>query len=84
MSLLSFILPDYFGEDIEEAISKIFSGKAGTNKDNMNLLSKQRILRAKKIMTPFVLRRKKKDVSPMILRPISLLFIQLAILRGGG
>ena len=61
-SLLGFILPSVFkehGEDLEA----IFSHKAKTT-DNSHaaLLSNQRITRAKSMMTPFVLRRKKHQV----------------------
>lgn len=62
MALLSFILPKLFTEEIEVAIKEIFSGKAGTKQDTGNFLSKHRIFRAKKIMQPFVLRRRKMDV----------------------
>ncbi|CDS10310.1 hypothetical protein LRAMOSA02986 [Lichtheimia ramosa] len=62
VSLLTFILPDMLLE-YEEEVSKIFKIKAASNKDSTaQILSQQRIARAKKMMTPFVLRRRKTDV----------------------
>ncbi|KAI8144965.1 SNF2 family N-terminal domain-containing protein [Fennellomyces sp. T-0311] len=67
VSLLMFIMPDML-IDYEEEIRKIFKIKSITNKDNRTsassaqILSQQRIARAKKMMTPFVLRRRKADV----------------------
>lgn len=70
VSLLTFIMPDMLLEN-EEEIRKIFKIKAvttnvGTAADkrmsSAQLLSRQRIARAKKMMTPFVLRRRKADV----------------------
>ena len=62
VSLLGFILPSVFREHSED-LEAIFSHKAKTT-DNSHeaLLSNQRIARAKSIMTPFVLRRKKHQV----------------------
>lgn len=57
-SLLSFILPDQF-RDANESLRAIFKVQPGSQ---TNLLSRERILRAKKMMTPFVLRRKKAQV----------------------
>ncbi len=58
VSLLSFILPEQFKEagDSMKAIFKVTPGASG------NLLSRERTSRAKKMMTPFVLRRKKAQV----------------------
>ncbi|KAK9379808.1 SNF2 family N-terminal domain-containing protein [Kockiozyma suomiensis] len=66
ISLLAFILPHLFKERKEE-LAGIFKHKAKTTTDttdasNMALLSAQRISRAKTMMTPFVLRRKKDQV----------------------
>lgn len=62
VSLLGFILPSVFNEHIED-LSYIFSHKAKTTDDShAALLSAQRIVRAKAMMTPFVLRRKKYQV----------------------
>ncbi|GAA5859842.1 hypothetical protein JCM8547_004353 [Rhodosporidiobolus lusitaniae] len=58
VSLLSFILPEQF-RDANESLRAIF--KVGPGQQN-NLLSRERINRAKKMMTPFVLRRKKAQV----------------------
>lgn len=58
-SVLNFILPEYF-EDAEDALRAIF--KVSTNQ-HANLLSKQRVSRAQKMMRPFVLRRRKDQVS---------------------
>ena len=61
-SLLGFILPSLF-KDHSEDLEAIFSHKAKTSDDShAALLSEQRIARAKSIMTPFVLRRKKHQV----------------------
>ncbi|TGZ81889.1 hypothetical protein EX30DRAFT_318508 [Ascodesmis nigricans] len=63
-SLLAFILPSVFQEK-KEALQSIFKYKAKTTDDeesNSALLSQQRIRRARAMMTPFVLRRKKTQV----------------------
>ncbi|PHZ12877.1 putative DNA repair and recombination protein RAD54B [Rhizopus microsporus ATCC 52813] len=56
VSLLTFIMPNTF-KNYEEEIRSIFKIKT-----NESLLQKKRIIRAKQMMTPFLLRRKKKDV----------------------
>lgn len=62
VSLLAFILPSVFKENSED-LEAIFRHKAKTNDDShAALLSEQRISRAKSMMTPFVLRRKKHQV----------------------
>ncbi|EGE77317.1 SNF2 family helicase/ATPase [Blastomyces dermatitidis ATCC 18188] len=61
-SLLGFILPSVFRERKED-LEYIFSAKAKTVDDtHAALLSAQRIARAKSMLTPFVLRRKKHQV----------------------
>ena len=61
-SLLGFILPSLF-RDHSQDLEAIFSHKAKTSNDShAALLSNQRISRAKSMMTPFVLRRKKHQV----------------------
>lgn len=61
-SLLGFILPSLFREHSQD-LEAIFSHKAKTTDDShAALLSDQRIARAKSMMTPFVLRRKKHQV----------------------
>lgn len=62
VSLLAFILPSVFKEHSED-LEAIFRHKAKTSDDShAALLSEQRISRAKSMMTPFVLRRKKHQV----------------------
>ncbi|WFD22110.1 DNA helicase [Malassezia equina] len=58
VSLLNFILPDYF-TDVEEALAAIFKVKQGASTTQ---LSQQRVERAKRMMQPFVLRRRKDQV----------------------
>jgi SWI/SNF-related matrix-associated actin-dependent regulator 1 of chromatin subfamily A len=61
-ALLGFILPGVFRERQEE-LEYIFKNKATTrDSDHAALLSAQRIARAKSMLTPFVLRRKKDQV----------------------
>ncbi|MCO5609744.1 hypothetical protein L7F22_063976 [Adiantum nelumboides] len=55
ISLLKFIMPAYF-RGAEEALGQIFKV------NHQSQLSKERVSRAKKMMQPFVLRRKKIDV----------------------
>ena len=62
VSLLNFILPELF-TDLTDSLESIFKFKATTtDADHAALLSKQRIQRARSMMTPFVLRRKKQQV----------------------
>jgi len=64
VSLLAFILPKVFKEQ-QEDLQSIFKFKAKTTDDadsNSALLSKERIKRARSMMTPFVLRRRKEQV----------------------
>lgn len=58
VSLLNFILPDYF-TDAEEALGAIFKVRQGAGTSQ---LSRQRVERAKRMMRPFVLRRRKDKV----------------------
>ncbi|KAG0650588.1 ATP-dependent helicase fft2 [Hyphodiscus hymeniophilus] len=61
-SLLAFILPEVFKE-VEDELAYIFKIKATTrDADHGALLSTQRINRARSMLTPFVLRRKKHQV----------------------
>lgn len=61
-SLLGFILPSVFRQHSED-LEYIFGHKAKTTgESHAALLSVQRIARAKSMMTPFVLRRKKHQV----------------------
>ena len=64
VSLLGFILPSVFNEHSED-LAAIFSHKAkttDTDESHAALLSTERIARAKSMMAPFVLRRKKHQV----------------------
>lgn len=65
VSLLSFILPDIFASRKDD-LAGIFKHKAKSTDNSTDgrnpLLSEQRITKAKTMMTPFVLRRKKDQV----------------------
>ena len=62
VSLLAFIMPDLFKKHRSD-LDIIFSHKAKTTDDShAALLSSQRVARARSMMTPFVLRRKKHQV----------------------
>ncbi|KAF9529360.1 SNF2 family N-terminal domain-containing protein [Crepidotus variabilis] len=58
VSLLNFILPDQFADSLE-SLRAIFKVRGDAK---VSLLSQERISRAKKMMTPFVLRRRKDQV----------------------
>ncbi|KAH0827825.1 putative snf2 family dna-dependent atpase [Lanmaoa asiatica] len=58
VSLLNFILPNLLGETMD-SLRAIFKTKGDAK---VALLSQERISRAKKMMTPFVLRRRKDQV----------------------
>lgn len=57
-SLMNFILPEQFADTIGE-MRAIFKVKGDSK---ISLLSQERVSRAKKMMTPFVLRRRKDQV----------------------
>lgn len=61
-SLLNFILPKQFAGSID-SLRAIFKVKGDTK---VTLLSQERVSRAKKMMTPFVLRRRKDQVLVII------------------
>jgi SWI/SNF-related matrix-associated actin-dependent regulator 1 of chromatin subfamily A len=63
VAILGFIRPDMFHER-EAALDYIFKHKATTKDptENAALLSAQRIMRARSMVTPFILRRKKHQV----------------------
>jgi SWI/SNF-related matrix-associated actin-dependent regulator 1 of chromatin subfamily A len=62
VSVLAFIMPDMFSE-CKENLSYIFKYKAKTSEDDhAALFSKQRISRARSMMAPFILRRRKDQV----------------------
>ena len=62
-SILAFLMPDIF-QEVEENLEIVFKHKAKVNESESHdaLLSTQRIQRARSMMTPFVLRRKKAQV----------------------
>ncbi|KAF2636639.1 hypothetical protein P280DRAFT_408938 [Massarina eburnea CBS 473.64] len=65
LSILAFLMPDIFNtEDIKDSVAIVFKHKAKVTESNSHeaLLSTQRINRARSMMTPFVLRRKKAQV----------------------
>lgn len=55
---MNFILPDQFEESLE-SLRAIFKAKGDSK---VTLLAQERVSRAKKMMTPFVLRRRKDQV----------------------
>ncbi len=59
-SLMNFILPNHF-EETMGSLRAIFKVKGDSK---VTLLAEERVSRAKKMMTPFVLRRRKDQVSP--------------------
>jgi len=62
VALLAFIMPSIFNEK-QEHLEYIFKHKAKTTEsDHSALLSDTRIKRARSMMTPFILRRKKHQV----------------------
>ncbi|THG99947.1 hypothetical protein EW026_g2522 [Hermanssonia centrifuga] len=58
VSLMNFILPAQFARNME-ALRAVFKAKGDSK---VTLLAQQRVSRAKKMMTPFVLRRRKDQV----------------------
>lgn len=79
VAILAFILPAVFAT-LEEQLQFIFSVKATTkDTDHAALLSKQRIDRARSILTPFVLRRKKEQVLKHL--PAKILRVEYATLH---
>ncbi|KAK7053332.1 DNA-dependent ATPase fun30 [Paramarasmius palmivorus] len=58
VSLMNFILPDQFADAIDD-LRAIFKVKGDSK---VSLLAQERVSRAKKMMTPFVLRRRKDQV----------------------
>ncbi len=59
---MNFILPDQFSESMPE-LRAIFKAKGDSK---VTLLAQERVSRAKKMMTPFVLRRRKDQVGVKI------------------
>ncbi|PFH51523.1 hypothetical protein AMATHDRAFT_58959 [Amanita thiersii Skay4041] len=58
VSLMNFILPNHFADSID-SLRAIFKVKGDSK---ITLLAQERVSRAKKMMTPFVLRRRKDQV----------------------
>ncbi|XP_075151589.1 SWI/SNF-related, matrix-associated actin-dependent regulator of chromatin, subfamily a, containing DEAD/H box 1 [Haematobia irritans] len=63
MSLLCFVMPSFFGKNVED-IKSLFAKKSKVENGNeeMSQFQETQVERAKRIMKPFVLRRLKKDV----------------------
>jgi SWI/SNF-related matrix-associated actin-dependent regulator 1 of chromatin subfamily A len=64
-SILAFLMPDIFNkEEVKDSVATVFKHKAKVTESDTHdtLLSTQRINRARSMMTPFVLRRKKAQV----------------------
>lgn len=55
---MNFILPSHFAEEME-SLRAIFKVKGDSK---VSMLAQERVSRAKKMMTPFVLRRRKDQV----------------------
>ncbi|KAF1944077.1 hypothetical protein EJ02DRAFT_452695 [Clathrospora elynae] len=65
MSILGFLMPEVFqADDVQEMLQILFKHKAKTmeSDSHSSLLSAQRIQRARTMLTPFILRRKKAQV----------------------
>ncbi|CAL1706892.1 unnamed protein product [Somion occarium] len=58
LSLMNFILPEHFEGELE-SLRAVFKTKGDTK---VTLLAQERVSRAKKMLTPFVLRRRKDQV----------------------
>ncbi|CAB3985862.1 SWI SNF-related matrix-associated actin-dependent regulator of chromatin subfamily A containing [Paramuricea clavata] len=65
MSLLSFVMPDMFAERIEGI--KLLFGDNKVKQNKETAYQKEKVIQAKRIMEPFVLRRVKTDVLGNIL-----------------
>ncbi|KAI1259290.1 SNF2 family N-terminal domain-containing protein [Xylariaceae sp. FL1019] len=63
LTLLHFVEPDLFGDEIFDQLDTIFEAKV-PNKEihNFAALAKERVSNARKIMEPFILQRRKEDV----------------------
>ena len=66
---MNFILPDQFADDLD-SLRAVFKTKGDSK---VTLLAQQRVSRAKKMMTPFVLRRRKDQVRSVLLHFITIL-----------
>jgi SWI/SNF-related matrix-associated actin-dependent regulator 1 of chromatin subfamily A len=69
LSLMIFIMPKLFAEH-EEVLRTMFKVKVDATSEKSTLLSQERIIRARHMLAPFVLRRKKihvlKDLPPKV------------------
>src|ERR1700722_1117449 len=75
---MNFILPSQFAESLA-SLRAIFKVKGDAK---VSLLSQERISRAKKMMTPFVLRRRKDQVCfPQFSRIFNLTYVVLKVLK---
>ncbi|KAI0404902.1 SNF2 family N-terminal domain-containing protein [Xylaria palmicola] len=63
LTLLHFVEPDLFGDEIFEQLDTIFEAKV-PNKEihNFAALAKERVSNARAIMSPFILQRRKEEV----------------------
>ena len=62
MALLQFTVPSLLGQDAARLLEAFGGGTASTRSREDALVASQRVGRAKRIMAPFVLRRKKSQV----------------------
>jgi SWI/SNF-related matrix-associated actin-dependent regulator 1 of chromatin subfamily A len=65
MSILGFLMPDvFYDKGVQDMLQTLFKHKAKTMESDSHstLLSAQRIARARTMLTPFILRRKKAQV----------------------
>ncbi|KAI1321056.1 hypothetical protein EDD11_008637 [Mortierella claussenii] len=76
LSLLIFIMPDLFAEH-EEVLRTMFKVKVDANSEKSTLLSQERIVRARHMLAPFVLRRKKVHVISMPRKVQKVIFCDL-------
>jgi SWI/SNF-related matrix-associated actin-dependent regulator of chromatin subfamily A containing DEAD/H box 1 len=62
VSILGFIMPKFFNE-VEEHLNYVFKHRAKTtDKDHKALLSEKRVEKARQMMAPFILRRRKDQI----------------------
>ncbi|KAF9422652.1 hypothetical protein BGZ76_003749 [Entomortierella beljakovae] len=76
LSLLIFIMPDLFSEH-EEVLRTMFKVKVDASSEKSTLLSQERIVRARHMLAPFVLRRKKIHVINMPRKIQSVIYCDL-------
>ncbi|KAJ3748791.1 SNF2 family N-terminal domain-containing protein [Lentinula detonsa] len=66
VSLMNFILPEQFGDSLDD-LRQVFKVKGDSK---ASLLAQERVSRAKKMMTPFVLRRRKDQAGTRVLQDL--------------